>query len=158
MPEHTFQPGDVVHYTPADRWCHEGIAIARERFGCVVLFDTYWGSYQPRALTDAEAATAELAFRLDDYDELQLYSSHANAAEWEKYAPADRQLITSQHGLQKRWFIRKGAVEDWPTKIANAQAVVDDAVAALNTATSRLRWAQEELERVRAAAAEEVTR
>lgn len=146
--------GDVVRYTPTDRWCREGIAIAQDRTnltGRAVLLDTYWGNTEPRALTDAEADTAELMFKLADYTELDPYL-YSSPATWDTYAPADRQLITEQHGCRKRWFIRKGAQPDWATQIANARGVVSARELELASAERRLRWAQEDLVRVLAAA------
>lgn len=140
-------PGDVVSYTPESTWCHEGIAIVQDpvrHTGCYQMLDTYWGT-QPSEISDAEASTAELMFKLADYDELDRYSSHASQSTWDKYAPVDRQLITSQHGLQKRWFIRKGASPDWATQISNAQGVVSAHVDELESAQRRLQWARDDL-------------
>ncbi|SII06995.1 Uncharacterised protein [Mycobacteroides abscessus subsp. abscessus] len=143
-------PGHVVSYTPSNTWCREGIAIVQDRIqlnGRYLMLDTYWGDTEPSALSDAEADTAELMFKLADYDELDRHS-HSSKANWEKYAPADRQLITSQHGLQKRWFIRKGATPDWHTQIGNALGVTAAAALGLGRARQQLDWANQDLRRV----------
>lgn len=148
-----FHPGDVVRYTPAQYHCREGIAIGHQRRGITVLLDTFWdcGGDQ-HCLTHEEATTARLLFRLSDYDELDRYS-HGVASQWEKYAPADRQVITSQHGLRKRWFIRKGATENMATQIANARREVAKREGEVESAQRRLEWAREDLNRLRAAEA-----
>lgn len=153
----TYTPcaGDVVHYTPTDRWCREGIAIALWRDGRVVLLDTFWGSSgDQHRVTAEEAATAELMFNLADYDELDRYS-HQSPDTWAKYAPADRKLITQQHGCQKRWFIRNGAKPDWATQIDNARAEVAKRESAAESALRAVEWAREDLARVLVAAADE---
>ncbi|SIE37803.1 Uncharacterised protein [Mycobacteroides abscessus subsp. abscessus] len=154
MDYYTPRPGDVVRYTPSTNWCREGIAIAQDQLNTRngiqrhVLLDTYWHlGTETHVLEDNEAATAEFMFNLADYDELERYS-HESPRKWEKYAPDDRQLITSQHGLQKRWFIRKGAKPDWATQIENARQVVTDRKRNLDFAQSDLRWANEDLARV----------
>lgn len=150
--EHEFRPGDVVRYDLTERHCREGMAIAYERHGKVILLDTFWGGYGDRhMLTDDEIATAELIFNVNDYDELDEYSRSSPAA-WSKYAPADRQLITSQHGLQKRWFTRKGAVEDWPTQIDNARSELEERESEAASASRRVEWARNDLASVIAAA------
>ncbi|PKQ59750.1 hypothetical protein B5566_02600 [Mycobacterium sp. MHSD3] len=116
------------------------------------MLDTYWGASEPTELSDTEAATAEFMFKLADYDELDRHS-HSAKATWEKYAPADRQVITHQHGLQHRWFIRKGASPDWATQLSNAQGVVDAYEYELGCAQRRLQWARDDLANVLEAAA-----
>lgn len=151
MTTYTPSAGDVVRYTPENTWCREGIAIAQDHVrpnGRLVLLDTYWGSTEPGMLTDAEADTAELMFNLADYDELYRYSSYASRSQWETYAPADRQIITHQHGLQRRWFIRKGARPDWATQIDNARQKVADREAEADRARRAVEWANEDLTRV----------
>lgn len=154
MTTYTPSAGDVVRYTPESTWCREGIAIAQDYArpnGRLVLLDTYWGSAEPRPLTDAEADTAELMFKLADYDELDRYS-HESPSRWDKHAPADRQIITHQHGLQRRWFIRKGAQPDWATQIDNARRSVAEREDEADRARRAVEWATEELTRVIAAA------
>lgn len=146
----SLRPGDVVRYTPSDRWCREGIAIVQDRVrpnGRYQMLDTFWGSSDPAPLSDAEANTAEFMFKLTDFDELDRYLN-SSPVTWEKYAPADRQMITQQHGLQKRWFIRKGATPDWATQIENARQVVADRKRKLDSAQSCLNWANEDLVRI----------
>jgi hypothetical protein len=151
----TYEPRDkdVVRYetlTRPNRWCREGIAIAEQRgSGAIYLLDTYWGHHtsETHVLSDPEIATAELLFNLDDYDELDKYSS-GSKLKWERYAPADRRIVTEQHGCYTRWFVRKGAVESWPTKIENAQRELDKKREDLKHAQWHVEWAEQELARV----------
>lgn len=147
-----FAPGDVVRYRPSQHHCREGMAIAEERSGRIMLFDTFWASSGDRhVLTHDEIATAELEFRISDYDELD-QSHRSMSGVWKKYAPADRQTITSQHGLQHRYFIRKGAAEDWPTQIDNARQELEEREREADSAQRRVEWAREDLAKVIASA------
>lgn len=147
-----FKAGDVVRYetlTMPSRHCREGWAIARTRDDdSVYLLDTFWGSGDTHVLTDEEIATAELMFNLADYDELDRYRSHESRAKWETYRPADRETVTSQHGLQVRWFIRKGAQPDLATQIDNARQGVADAYEKLRSADFGVELAWAELKRL----------
>lgn len=133
-----FKAGDVVRYdTGQDRHCREGMAIAEARLDGVVLFDTYWGTPGDRhLLTYDELAAAQVLFNLDDYDEFDRYS-HVAPAKWMTYRPGDRETVTSQHGLQVRWFIRKGAEPDLQTQIENACEAYVDAESKLQSAERR---------------------
>ena len=136
----TFAPGTVLTYTTLtrpNRWCREGTAIVVKSGRAI---DTYWGSTastDSHVLTGEELATAEVLFLLKDYDELDI-PRRESPATWKRYAPADRRRTTSQHGLQARWFIRKGAEPDLATQIANAQQNVADAEVALRSAERQL--------------------
>jgi hypothetical protein len=143
--------GDVVKYLPDARferwWCREGTAIGNVgQDGSTLLVDTYWGAHgsDPHVLTTTEIAGAELVFNIADYDELDQYASYS-AEKWARYAPADRREITSQHGLQRRYFVRRGAREDLPTQIANARERVDDAESEVRVAQHNLDWRRREL-------------
>lgn len=146
------RPGDVVRYAPDPsrhdpRWCREGMAIADERG---ILFDTYWGSGgDNHRLNAVEVATAEVIFNVADYDELDRYA-RASRGIWETYHPDDRRVLTSQHGLQRRWFIRKGADPDMATQVASAEEKVLEAEEAVASAQRRAEWAREELADLRA--------
>lgn len=89
-----YQPtvGDVIRYSPDDRWCREGIAIVSQPSrGRLVVADTYWsgsGSGETHILTASELSTAELMFRLDEYDELKNEPRGAAENQWKKYLPA----------------------------------------------------------------------
>jgi hypothetical protein len=148
-----FRAGDVVKYVPADRfdrwWCREGTAIATQRDGDIILVDTYWGSGSDNhVLRDDETATATLKFNLGDFDELP--SRPGVRLAWGKYAPADRELIPSQHGLQCRYFIRKGAAESLPTQVENATQALIDAESELRSAQWRVESRAKELAELRA--------
>lgn len=149
-----FRAGDVVHYTPAQHHCREGIAIAHDRYGKVVLLDTFWNcGGDQHALDTNEVLSAELIFNLGDYRELDQYN-RASPVMWAKYAPADRQVITSQHGLTRRWFIRHGASEDWPTQIENARRELEQRELDAASAQRQVEWAREYLAKVITAATE----
>jgi hypothetical protein len=152
-----YLPGTVVRYTPDPtrfdpRWCREGTAIA-DQHGRLV--DTYWASMaEAHIVTDAELPSVEALFHLDDYDEIARWQH--DSERWLTYHPDDRQVITSQHGLQKRWFIRKGAQPDLGTKITNAEERIREAESKLRSAEHELQWRRDELARLQARQAEEV--
>ncbi|QMU22047.1 hypothetical protein [Gordonia rubripertincta] len=152
MSTYTPREGDVVRYRSErdNSWCREGMAIATKRSWDkdVVLIDTFWGHSSPEdhILTRGEIATAELLFNLADYDEVGR-SRKAPPAEWERRAEADRQIITQQHRLQNRWFIRKGSTEDRDTIIGNARTRLTEAESELESARRRVEWAREDLAR-----------
>lgn len=150
--EHPFRSGDVVRYdtlTRPNRWCREGMAVAERRNPySVVLMDTFWMSgAESHLLTPEEIDTAELLFNVGDYDELDRFSPSSEAT-WQKYARDDRKVITAQHGLQKRWFIRKGATESLPTQITSARELVAQRESELQSAQHRLDWAREDLDKL----------
>lgn len=129
---------DVVRYEPKDRWCHEGTAVATRRSdGEIVLFDTYW-QFSGQRLVKPD--TWEVLFNLDDYDSVR------DGWRWEKYAPEDRQVVTSQHGLQRQYLVRKGAVESRDQIIANARTRLAEAEEKLRSATWSRDFAQRELD------------
>lgn len=155
MGDHNFREGDVVSYTPAPQfpgqrdthWCREGLALVG---ATGLLVDTYWASMSDaHVLTDAEIATAVLRFNVGDFDELDRYRA-GGRDQWMRYAPKDRELITSQHRLQARYFVRKGASEDLATQIANAEQELGDAQSKLQSAQWNVERAQRELDELRA--------
>lgn len=145
--EKGLRAGDVVRYEPDPsrhdpRWCREGMAIADDRG---VLFDTYWGSGSDNhRLLAVEIASAELLFNLADYDELDRYD-RATKGIWETYHPDDRRFVSSQHRLQFRRFVRKGATPDLATQIANAEEKVREADEAEASARRHAEWARVDL-------------
>jgi len=138
--------GDVFTYRPDERHCREGMAIVSDRAdGSHILRDTFWGSGSDcHILTADEMGTVEPLFNLADFDELDRYARDSKSA-WEAYHPDNRRVITSQHGLQRRWFIRKGAEPDLSTQIQNAEGRVEDAEDEFNRAERWLQWRREEL-------------
>lgn len=148
------RPGDVVRYSTLsrpNRWCREGMATTERGEDRTVLVDTYWdGGSERHVLTPAEVSTAEVLFNLDDYEELPRYQPASSRGRWAMYAPADRQVITSQHGLTVRYFVRKGAQPDPSTQVDNARVALDEAKAALSSAQSAVAYRQAELERLTA--------
>lgn len=137
------QEGAVVRYQPdpsrhSPTWCREGTAVINDQGAA---FDTYWGSgSDSHRLTSDELATAEVLFLLEDFDELDRHA-HGTKDKWETYHPDDRRLITSQHGLQRRYFIRKGADPSLTTQIDNARRRLDEAHEELASAARRVEWA-----------------
>jgi hypothetical protein len=104
-------------------------------------------------LTESELATATLTFHLSDYDELDRYK-HDSQRIWETYDPADRQMVTSQHGLQRRWFIRRGAQPSWHQQIENARQRLTEAEESAESAARAVTWAREALARIETQALE----
>lgn len=144
----TLREGDVYRYEPETSWCREGMATVEvRRDGSTQLVDTYWRSTSDaHVLRDAELATAELLFNTADYRELDRYE------QFEDFRPEDRQVITSQHGLRVRRFVKQGTEKDLRTMITNAEEAVEEAQRELNSATFRLQMRRDELERLRAGA------
>lgn len=133
--------GDVFRYEPSREWCREGMAVVRERDGA--LIDTYWhGGSDSHALTDKELATSELIFNVNDYRELGHYER------FDDYRLEDRQVITSQHGLSVRRFLKTGAKPDRATRITNAIEAVNEAEEKLRSAQRLLDSRQEDLSRI----------
>jgi hypothetical protein len=147
------RPGDVVAYVPDDRghgqrwWCREGTAIASEQDGKIVLHDTYWGSGGNDRLTPSEVETAKVQFNLNDFERV------GDQWRWERYAPSDRAVVTSQHRLQHTWLVRIGATPDLPTQVANARQRVADAEAKVESARNSLDWERRQLAELEAKAA-----
>jgi hypothetical protein len=135
------RPGTVVEYQSErpNGWCREGMAIADDRGR---LVDTYWESAgDSHFLTDAEIATAKTLFNLNDCIELPRGSERT----WESYALEDRHVVTSQHGLRRRLFVRTGAEPHLPTQIENARAAVEKAERDLESAQRQLGWKRDDL-------------
>ena len=138
---------DVVKYKPDPRrhdpmWCREGTAIVMETVetgGRLDVRDTYWGSGSDRhMLTSEELESATVRFNLDNYEQV----NHG----WVEYHPDDREVVTSQHRLQRQEYVRIGAVPDHGTKVENARATVAEREAELASAERRLLWARQDLE------------
>lgn len=145
------RPGDVLRYRPLGEfephWCREGLALVDDNGHA---FDTYWGTYgDHHRLTEAELASADLVFNVNDYDELDQYSRGSRLT-WETYHPDDRARITQQHGHQERLFIRLGAEPSLETQIENARAEVEQAETDLASSERRLQWRREDLAKLEA--------
>jgi hypothetical protein len=140
-------PGTVVRYDSErlDGWCREGMAVADAQ-GTFV--DTYWsvGVGDDHVLTASEAATAQTLFHLAAYRELLDAERHS----WHSYHPDDRQVITSQHGLVVRYFVRIGAAPDHGTRVENAREAVLEAAEQVESAQRALTYRREELARLEA--------
>jgi len=137
-------PGDVLDYIPdrESRHCRESCAVVREDGR---IFDTFWSG--PKAglhgadheLSDRELATAGLRFRLGDYREVKYEQ------EWLTFAPADRQYVSAQQGLQWTYYVREGAEPDLTTQIDNARGRVAEAERAVESAKASLERRRREL-------------
>jgi hypothetical protein len=138
--------GDVYTYTPARHHCTEGLAIEDERGR---LFDWYWGSSRDSMLdkvVSSDAEDLEFIANLGDYDLTPRDGRESNR----DYAPEDRLVIHSQHGLQRTYYVRKGATPDLSTKIENAREKLRDAESAARSAQFQVDWAREELAKLEA--------
>lgn len=137
---------DVYTYTPKQHHCHEGLAIEDERGK---LIDWFWGGSGDSMLdkrVSREADDLELIANLDDYD-LTPRDGRESSRE---YAPEDRLTITSQHGLQRTHYIRKGAKPDLATKIENAREALREAEYAASSAKFQIEYAQSALAKLEA--------
>ena len=132
--------GDVYTYTPIQHHCREGLAIENERGR---LIDWFWGGHDVALdnVVDRDAADLKFVANLGDYEKTPRDGRESN----QDYAREDRLTIRSQHGLQKTYYIRKGAKPDLFTKIANARARLQEAESELRAAESQVRWARKEL-------------
>jgi hypothetical protein len=128
---------DVYTYSPEDHHCIEGLAIENERGD---LIDWFWGgsAVSHRQHVSRDAAGLTLIANLGDYDLTPRGGRSGN----QDYAPEDRLMIHSQHGLQRVHYVRKGAKPDLSTKIENARKRLEDAEAELRSAQHRVEWAQ----------------
>jgi len=135
--------GDVYTYTPTQHHCREGLAIENERGR---LIDWFWGGHDASFdnIVDRDAADLTFVANLDDYELMPLDGRESNR----DYAPADRLVIHSQHGLQRTYYVRKGSTPDLSTKIENAREKVRQAEEAARSAQWKVEWAQEELARL----------
>lgn len=144
------------------RHCREELAVDRffwdreqpiEPNVPLVLFDTFWGGgSETHRLTDAELATAVLVFDTDDYDMLPRYPRDSAHRTWLQYRPEDRKTVTSQHGLQNDYYVRKGSKPDLLTKIENARAHLESRESKLRQATWGVESAQRDLDELLAEA------
>lgn len=151
----TFAPGTVLSYR-TDRsvagerdanWCREGTAIVRDDGAA---FDTFWQSgSEAHRLTATEVERASVVFCIDDFDELDRW--RPDEQKWLTYAIDDRRRITSQHGLEQRLYVRKGAVPHRDTVLDNLREAVAEAESEARSAESRLERAREDLAALMAA-------
>lgn len=133
--------GDVYTYIPTQHHCREGLAIENDRGR---LIDWFWGGHDLSLdnIVDRDADALTFVANLNDYELTPRDGRESNR----DYAPADRLVIHSQHGLQLTHYIRKGASPDLSTKIANARIRVAEAESDLRSAESAVKWARKDLE------------
>lgn len=142
--------GDVLTYKSErdGNWCREGMAVVHEVAGRLIAVDTYWAtsvlsrSVSPdcHVLTDAELDTASVSFNLADFE-----VTNAQHGSYLDYAPADRAVVTSQHGLQKTLLVRKGAKPSGSAIVRKHVDRVREARQNLESAQRRLLWAEDDL-------------
>ena len=133
--------GDVYTYTPTQHHCTEGLAIEDERGR---LIDWFWGNSRDAMLdklVSRDAADLTFVANLNDYELTPRDGRESN----KEYAREDRLVIRSQHGLQRTYYIRKGATPDLSTKIENAREELRKAEESLRSAQRSVEWAQKEL-------------
>lgn len=132
---------DVYTYTPKQRHCTEGLAIEDERGN---LVDWFWAGSRDSMLdklVSRDAEDLELIANLDDY-ELTPREGRESSRD---YALKDRLVITSQHGLQRTNYIRKGSTPDLLVKIENAREQLREAELAVESAQFRVERAKDAL-------------
>lgn len=139
---------NVYTYTPAQRHCREGWATKVEHR---VYLDTFWGcGGNGHRLTDIEIESLVLQFNTDDYIELD-ENARGIRDVWLTYNLDDRRSIPSQHGLQRRYFVRKGSAPDRLTMIENAVEKVREAKREAESAQRWVDLAEQDLARIAAA-------
>lgn len=154
----TYQPGTVLTYQ-TDRsaagerdayWCREGMAVVNDDG---IALDTFWqSSSEAHRLTSTELERAEVLFELREFDELDRW--RPDRQKWLTYAAEDRQSITSQHQLEQRLFLRKGAKPHRETVLDNLRTAMAEAESEFRSAERRLQHAQEDLAALEAAPAD----
>lgn len=104
--------------------------------------DTYWspdGCQDAHVLRPGELETAVLLFNIQDYERVE------GRETWEQYNHADRERITSVHGMREALFVRHGARPCIETQVARAREDFESAGAAVRAAAGRLAVARERL-------------
>ncbi|MET0993139.1 MAG: hypothetical protein ABWY20_03235 [Mycobacterium sp.] len=138
--------GDVYTYSPKQHHCMEGLAIENER-GKII--DWFWsGDVVGNQVVSPDAEDLTLIANLGDYEMTPRDGRESN----EDYAPDDRLVIHSQHGLQRTHYIRKGAKPDLSTKIENARERLEDAEYKARSARHAVEWARDALAELEAQA------
>ena len=134
---------DVYTYSPKEYHCTEGLAIENDRG---LLIDWFWGGdvVSHRQYVDRDAEDLKLIANLNDYELTPRDGRESNC----NYAPEDRLVITSQHGLQQTFYIRKGSIMDLATRIKNACERLEEAQSEMRSAQRRVEYAQEALNEI----------
>lgn len=131
--------GDVYTYTPEQHHCLEGLAVENERGK---LIDWFWGGdVIGNQIVSPDVADLEKVANLNDYEPTPRNGRESN----KDYAPEDRLTLTSQHGLQRTYYVRKGAIPDLATRIENARWDLAEAESDARVAQRRVERAQEAL-------------
>lgn len=136
----TFQPGDVVRYTPSRDWCRHGIAVVDEHG---IGHDTYWRDGDGSYVSPAALAGGVLMFRMGDCRRV------SDEYEWAKYAEADRYSFP-MGAYPRNLFVRADAEPDLETQIQSARAKLAEAERSLVSAGNSIRWAAIDLDKLEA--------
>lgn len=143
--------GDVFRYTPSRQHCREGIAVAVEHRGEIVLMDTYWAHSHVRLLRldldshlvrGEELQSVELLFNIHDYRAAE-QSEDCGA-----YEPDKVRVVTAQHGLTKIWFVDPAATRSNRVILERQRVDVERAEQQLREAQSWLESERRELARL----------
>lgn len=134
--------GDVYTYTPKSRHCMEGLAVENERG---IIIDWFWSgdAVGNQAVSPGAEDLTKIA-NLSDYDLTPMNGRKSN----KDYAPEDQLVLTSQHGLRRTYYIRKGAEPDLTTKIENARKRLEQAESDARSAQFQVERAREDLDRL----------
>lgn len=135
--------GDVLKWTPANRHAHEGTAVVHRRDdGTLYAVDTFWGSGSGNHVLRAfEIATATV-----EWNKHSFRQADGRRETWSDYAPGDRRIIPSQHGLQATYWLRPDATPDHATMLAKAEERLARAQDELRSAQHRVEFAKRDLD------------
>jgi hypothetical protein len=135
----------VYEYKRSQHHCREGMAV---EIGPGDLRDTYWGldGSDRHKLTGAEVAGATFLFDTDDYEDVTSPHNREIPSAWADRAEDDRRVVTEQHGLRVRYFIRKGSEPSHEMKVTNARDALLRAQQKAEYAARAVEWAQRDLD------------
>lgn len=137
-----FKDGDVVRYTPADTWCHHGIAIVHIEGGRMWATDTYWGgSPTDRSYVDiAQLSPENIIGNTHTFGEAP-YPHH-----YDDYREEDKYWIPTG-GSSSHRRVRIGATPDAELKEARLRYAVTRAEEAADYARRTIAREMQEYER-----------
>lgn len=155
--------GDVFrfHYFERAKYsghCFDGQLVVMERYGGLVLCDTYWGfnrcDQDTKRFTPEQAEReGELTFvcNLGDVEEIKDYEAPL-------YADGDTFNLSHQHGCYRKWAKRKGARRDRAAILRNAQEKLADARRKAQSAMHSVEWAARQYQKAETATDDELQR
>lgn len=151
------RPGDVLRYDSADgTHCREGIAVAHEVRGTLMLLDTYWACSgadltgterwtfwsDAHRLTPTEQATAEHQFNLGDFRPAERNEDVG------AYDSSSVVCVSAQHNLTRHYFVRPDAKRSDSAILERQRNVVERARRELLAAQQHLDQERVELRRL----------